>query len=102
MTNCQRRDVAKSLRSIPVYVAAAVPAGRAVAAAVAGRYAMAALVFSGLRRFLQKTRRYVAKMFSASGFADVRVDLENVRDHPFVETGRAHGAGVSRVNASSC
>ena len=85
-------DAAAAVRG-PVRVRAVV--------AVAGRYGLAALVSFG-RRCLQKMRRCVAKMFSASESVRVRVDLENVRARPFVETGRARGAGVSRMNASSC
>ena len=78
---------------------------RAVPAAavdvVARRYAIAALVSFG-RRCLQKMRRRVAKMFSASVPARVRVDPENDRARPDVETGCAHGAGVTLFDESSC
>jgi hypothetical protein len=82
--------------------AAIAPAAAAVGVVVAalGRYAIAALVSFGHRRCLQKMRRRVAKMFSVSEPAGVV--LENGRDRPDVEAGRAHGAGVSRMVASSC
>ena len=83
-----------------VYAADAARARAAVVAAAVRRYAIVALVSFGRRRRLQEMRRCVAKMFSAS--VPVRVDLENVRARPVVETDRARGAGVSRMNASSC
>ncbi len=46
-------------------------------------------------------RRCVAKMSSASEPARA-VCLGNARDRPDVEIDRARGAGVSRMNASSC
>jgi hypothetical protein len=66
--------------------------------AAADRCAIVWLVFVCRRRF-QKMRRCVARMFFASEPTDVA--LENARDRPFVETGRAHGAGVPPVDKSS-
>jgi hypothetical protein len=69
-----------------------------VVAVAADRCAIVWLVFV-CRRDFQKMRRCVARMFFASELTDVA--LENARDRPFVETDRAHGAGVSLVDKSS-